>query len=118
MNNEEKILTILETLTEKIDKLETRFDGLETRFDGLETRFNGLEAVQKEMRDDLEFVRITATRMEIEHGREIRALHDGFTLNKEILDRHTAALERIENRLDHVEVVQLVHTDKLKKAAI
>ena len=50
MNNEEKILSILEVLAfevkeikSKVDKLETRFDVLETKVDKLETRFDVLE---------------------------------------------------------------------------
>ena len=71
MNNEEKILSLLETMNDhmesmdkrlghlegevsdlktgqakyeaRFDGLEVRFDGLEARFDGLETRFDGLE---------------------------------------------------------------------------
>ena len=51
MNNEEKILAILESMqaeqqktNERLGGLETRFDKLETRFDTLETRFDKLEA--------------------------------------------------------------------------
>jgi predicted nuclease with TOPRIM domain len=50
MNNEEKIISTLDLVVEKVSNLETRFDSLEMRFGGLEgefvglkTRFGGLE---------------------------------------------------------------------------
>lgn len=51
MNNEEKIINLLENLNIKVDSMdlrlnnvETRLDTMENRFDSLETKFDGLES--------------------------------------------------------------------------
>ena len=43
MNNEERILSILENIQGKVGSMESRFDTLEGRFDTLEGRFDTLE---------------------------------------------------------------------------
>ena len=54
MNNEDKILSMLETVISKVDnleqKFEQKFEGLEQNFKGLEQKFEGLEQNYKELK--------------------------------------------------------------------
>lgn len=43
MNNEEKILQLLENQQEELRKINTRLDSMETRLDSMETRLDKLE---------------------------------------------------------------------------
>ena len=129
---EEKVLSSLETLTNRFDGLENRFDGLEKRFDGLENRFDGLEKrfdglekrfdglenrfdeMKEYMEDEFRMVRV-----EIQHeSDENRKLI-------EKLDERVGNLESIANerwnvndyiaRLQAVETVTTIHSGQIKK---
>ncbi len=43
MNNEEKILEMLSTLTEKVEKMDQRLDGMDQRLDGMDQRLEGMD---------------------------------------------------------------------------
>ena len=43
-------------------------------------------------------------RMEQDHGTKLSALLDGYKQNAQILDRHTAQLDRIEDRVTHHDI--------------
>ena len=43
MNNEEKILQLLEAQQEELRKINTRLDGMESRMEGIESRLDKLE---------------------------------------------------------------------------
>ena len=43
MNNEDKILALLERVTGQLDGLDQRMDGLDQRMDGLDQRMDGLD---------------------------------------------------------------------------
>lgn len=85
MNNEEKILSTLDTLVSKFDGLKDKFGVLENKFDGIENkvdrldqrvgniegRFDGLEYTVQEIKHTIVF-------MEYDHGKKLDALFDGY----------------------------------------
>ena len=44
MNNEEKILQMLEAQQEELRKINSRLDGMESRMEGIESRMEGIES--------------------------------------------------------------------------
>lgn len=80
MNNEEKILSLLETLVTKVSSLES---GQEK----LVTKVSNLEAGQEKLGNELDFVKSTVVHIENEHGRKLDVLFDGYQQLDEKLDR-------------------------------
>ena len=87
MNNEEKILSMLETVVQKVDgldarfdNLESRFDNLESRFDNLEARFDNLESRFDELEKDVQSINKVVIRIENDHGEKLKALFDSYVL--------------------------------------
>ena len=71
MENEQKILKLLETM----------------------------QSDMKTMRGDVDKIHQSQTRMEHEHGQKMSALFDGYKLLSEKLDDHTTRLQRIEEKI-------------------
>ena len=89
MNNEEKILSLLETLVVKVDNLEQRFDSLEQRVGSLEQKTDSIHE--------------TVARVELEHGQKLDALFDGYSLLHDITGEvrsDIAALKRVQDKQD------------------
>jgi len=138
MKNEEKMLSLLETLTTqfnglntKFDTLETKFDNLETKFDTLETKFDNLEAKfdnldakvtnletrMENVETNLTEVKQTVTLIETEHGKKLDGLFDGYALNHEIITETRADVKTIKNRLDMHDVYIASLSDKTRALA-
>jgi hypothetical protein len=66
------------------------------------------------IKEDIDFTRQTCTRMELEHGDQLRGLFDNRSLAQNTLDRHTEQLNRIENRLENIEIRIGGHDRQLK----
>ncbi|MCL2377024.1 MAG: hypothetical protein FWC76_06455 [Defluviitaleaceae bacterium] len=58
MNNEEKIISMLEIMGASIAKLEGRFDGLEGRFDGLESKVDVVAGDIKVLKTDVAVLKV------------------------------------------------------------
>lgn len=138
MNNEDKLLSVLETLVSTVGKLEAgqarledtvgqmndRLVNLETgqarledtvgqmndrlmnvedtvgqmndRLVNVEDAVGRIEVEQVTMKEDIQFVRNTTTRIEQDHGRKLTALHDGY---QQVYDKVT----RLEDQVDTYE---------------
>jgi len=86
MNNEQKIMSILDLIMERLDKIESRFDNLENRFDRFEIdvnkRFNDLESNM-----DKQFAEVKRCLADVAEGINATILHsaqDTQVLNKRI----------------------------------
>ena len=125
MNNEEKILSMLEGLVEGQKGLEARFDRVEARLDGVDERFNEmdksnakrddmlemlvvgqrkllagqkkLEAGQKVLQKDNESMRQLFLRMELGHGEKIAVLNDGQVALEDYHKDHEHRISSLED---------------------
>ena len=57
MNNEEKILQLLENQQEELRKINTRLDSMETRLDSMETRLDSMETRLDKLEEHAEVTR-------------------------------------------------------------
>ena len=110
MNNEDKILSLLEQMNKRLDNLEDGQSGLVQRLDKMDDRLDKVEI-------ELQFVKNTTTRIELEQGKMLGLLYDGYLANTETLNEHTEALNRLENKVDKLSTVQNVHDIEIKKFA-
>lgn len=65
MNNEEKILGMLEQINRRLDSMDGRFDGIDGRLDGMDGRLGRVESAQEEMRGDISRMQETLTRVAV-----------------------------------------------------
>ena len=120
MNNEEKILSILETMQgnietmqgdikaikgrldgiderfagvdKRFDGIDERFGGIDERFDGIDERLDALESEHAEIASAVRRIDKSVILIENEHGRKIGALFDGYQAG---LDRDKAIEPRV-----------------------
>jgi len=95
MNNEEKILSMLETLVVKVDKLETTVDKLETTVDKLETTVDKLEAGQAKLEAGLTRVEDEVARVLTEQARQskdIMYIRDGLAVVEQVYGKKLQAI--------------------------
>lgn len=57
MNNEEKILQLLEAQQEELRKINGRLDGMESRMEGIESRMEGIESRLDKLEEHAEITR-------------------------------------------------------------
>jgi chromosome segregation ATPase len=79
VNNEEKILKLLESMqidmkdlkhgqsetNKRLDRVETRLDNMETRLDNMETRLDSMESGIKELKIDVKELKETTSRIDV-----------------------------------------------------
>lgn len=84
MNNEEKILSLIEKMyTEfsgRFEKIDERFDKMDGRMDRIEERMDRMEG--------------NLVRIEQDHGQKLSALFDGYKQNSDKLDRIEAEVTK------------------------
>jgi archaellum component FlaC len=68
MNNEEKILSLLEGMNGRLDGIDNRLDGMDKRFDRVESRLDGIDNRLDGM--DKRFDRVEVRLGKLEHGQE------------------------------------------------
>ena len=126
MNNEEKILSILETMNGRMDTMNGRMDTISDRVETISDRMDTmndrvdaiasdvstlkagqakleagqekLEAGQAKLEKDLESVRNSVTRIELDHGKKLDALFEGNKQLNEKVDRieaHVSAQDEV-----------------------
>lgn len=117
MNNEDKILSLLEQMNKRLDNLEDGQSGLVQRLDKMDDRFDKMDDRLDKVENELQFVKNTTTRIELEQGKMLGLLYDGYLANTETLNEHTEALNRLENKVDKLSTVQNVHDIEIKKFA-
>ena len=83
----------------KFDGFENKFDNLENRFDGFENRFDDLENNFSNFKEDLDSVKKSCLRMEVEHGEILAILKDTAAANLEKHQQYDNFSENTEKKL-------------------
>ena len=91
MNNEEKILGMLEKLTEKVEGIEGRMDRMEGRMDRMETDISGIKV-----------------RLDVDIQKQINLLSESNSRIIERLDALEEVKELAEETRDKVDVIYTV----------
>ena len=101
MNNEEKILAVLERMQEDISGLKQGQDDFNTRLGKVES--------------DIDSIHRSVVKIEVEHGTRLGALEDGQKSIRDTLKNHTDRLERIENKVDELDTRVGVQDIQIKR---
>lgn len=99
MNNDEKILILLEAMQEEQKRTSDRLDKIDGRLDKMDGRLDRVENDILSMKEELSDVRIAVSRVETDHGRQLGLLVDGHMLNVEKLSRIEREVERHDDIL-------------------
>ena len=91
MNNEEKILGMLEKLTEKVESMDQRMDRMEGRMDRMETDISGIKV-----------------RLDVDVQKQINLLSEANSRIVERLDALEEVRELAEETRDKVDVIYAV----------
>ena len=91
MNNEEKILAILEQM--QTDVAELKADVSELKAD-----VSGLKESMENVQEDLAEVKQRVIIIENEHGKDIKALYDGYSMNYDISQDIRDEVKKISHR--------------------
>ena len=115
MNNEEKILAILENMDKRLGTLEADVSGLKEGQTRLEADVSGLKEGQARLEADVSGIKV---RLDIDVQRQLNLLAEG---QEEILSRMPSEddMDIIDGRLDALEAVAKTHSKEiaeLKKA--
>ena len=112
MNNEEKILGMLEKLTEKvdgmgqrIDQMDQRMDRMEGRMDRMEGRMDQMEGRMDRMETDISGIKV---RLDVDVQKQINLLSEANSRIVERLDALEEVRELAEETRDKVDVIYAV----------
>ena len=86
-------------ILDAINGLNSRFDSLENRFDGFENKFDDLENNFSNFKEDLDSVKKSCLRMEVEHGEILAILKDAAAANLENHQQYDNFSENTEKKL-------------------
>ena len=98
MNNEEKILGMLEKLTEKVESMDQRMDRMEGRMDQMEGRMDRMET-------DISGIKV---RLDVDVQKQINLLSEANSRIVERLDALEEVRELAEETRDKVDVIYAV----------
>ena len=150
MNNEEKILSILETMQTNLESVQTELkdvkqsqavmerelkdlnskhimlhinqekfsreqavilhdvNGLKQEQAKTNERLDKLEEGQTELKENVGFNRTVLVRMELEHGKKLSALQDGYETNYDLNKQHEPRIAKLEETVeDHT--ISILH---------
>lgn len=105
MNNEEKILGMLERLTEKVEGMDQRMDRMEGRMDRMEGRMDRMEGRMDRMESDISGIKV---RLDVDVQRQLNLLAEGHSRLVERLDALEEVRELAEETKDKVDVIYAV----------
>lgn len=98
MNNEEKILQMLETMNEHMGAMETRMDSMETHIGSMETRIGSMETRMDSMENNIGAMSTRMDSMETSLHEEIANVQT--SLHEEIVNTRTGILTYIETHVE------------------
>ena len=128
MSSEEKILAILEKQGAALDKavvvveqmqgdiLELKQGQAETnrRLEKLEQGQTKLEQGQVRLESEVTRIRQSVATIEVEHGKSLGALHDGYSLVYEGMKYITPIVENTAEKVSVIEAAVSINTDRIK----
>ena len=100
MNNEDKILSILETLVGKVDIMETRFDTFEAKVDKLEHDLQEVKSEVQEVKLEVQEVKHRTIVIENDYGKRIDAALDGYSALYDISNEIRSDIRKIYDQQD------------------
>ena len=112
MNGEEKIVHLIQELSDKVSTIQEGQDKLIGRFDTLEGRFDTLEESHNKLSET-----VTDLRLHIENvtDKNIQILMEQYIPNVEKLDRVTQKVDRIEIEVDNIKKVVISHSIEINE---
>ena len=111
MNNEEKILALLEQMRAETN---ARLDKLEAGQAKLEAGQAKLEAEVAVIKEDVRFTKDTAILMENNYGDQIKGMWDAYSAVRDKLNEHSTTLARIERKVENLEARVRFHDHRLE----
>lgn len=97
MNNEEKLY---ELMTKMYGEMQKGFQEVNERFEDVNKRFEAvnerIDNVETSLRAEIQEVKNTVVRIEVEHGQKLSALFDVYKQNSDKLDRIEAEVSKHE----------------------
>ena len=105
MNNEEKILGMLEKLTEKVDGMGQRIDQMDQRMDRMEGCMDQMEGRMDRMETDISGIKV---RLDVDVQKQINLLSEANSRIVERLDALEEVRELAEETRDKVDVIYAV----------
>ncbi len=105
MNHEEKILGMLEKLTEKVDSMDQRMDRMEGRMDRMEADISGIKVRMDTLETDVSGIKV---RMDVDIQKQINLLAESSSRIVERLDALEEVKELAEETRDKVDVIYTV----------
>lgn len=113
MNNEEKIMQILETIAGDVSELKKGQAALEAHMNGLEKGQDILARQVSTLTEDMQEVRQSQVRMENELTEKVRALFDAREVQNNVNERIISTLDRIEAKVDVLQL-ETAHLHRVK----
>ena len=112
MNNEEKILGMLEKLTEKVDGMGQRIDQMDQRMDRMEGRMDRMEGCMDQMEGRMDRMETDISgikvRLDVDVQKQINLLSEANSRIVERLDALEEVRELAEETRDKVDVIYAV----------
>lgn len=97
MNNEERILTMLDTMNTRLEQLTTDMSDIKGRMERVEDEVGGINIRMGGIDERVRNIEGIAVRIENDHGQKLDALFDGYKQNADRLDRIESEVTRHED---------------------
>ncbi|HHT88196.1 MAG TPA: hypothetical protein GX002_04210 [Clostridiales bacterium] len=115
MTGEDKIIQLIQNVSQKIDGLEEGLNDLDKRIDGLdglEIRMDRLEDRQEKLTNSVNGLKI---HIENETDKNIQILIEQYNPNVERLDDSVKRVEKLEFDVDSIKKVVISHSHEINK---
>lgn len=112
MTGEDKIIQLIQNVSQKIDGLEEGLNDLDKRIDGLEIRMDRLEDRQEKLTNSVNGLKI---HIENETDKNIQILIEQYNPNVERLDDSVKRVEKLEFDVDSIKKVVISHSHEINE---
>ena len=114
MDNEEKIISMLEKQGSLIEQMRGDITEMKGDITGLKDDVTGLKSGQAKLEAEVARIRESVAVIEIDHGRSLRALHDGYNLLYDKLEPIPAAVETLQEDVAVIKLVVSSHSHSIQ----